>query len=68
MTKLEVLHDIDGLCVDLDRCIWEICKAAQNRDIEALNEANVEASRMVICAHQELSFLRCYIDDNVKDD
>lgn len=66
MTKKKVLEDISKLCEDLDNCIWDICKAAQNRNIEALNEANVDASRLIICAHQELSFLMDYIDENVK--
>ena len=67
MAKEEVLQDIDRLCEDLDRCIWNICKAAQNKDDDTLNNANIDASRMVICAHHELSFLRYYIEDNVKE-
>lgn len=68
MTKQEVLQDINHLCLDLDNCIWDIVRAAQNHDTESLNKANVYASRMVICAHQELSFLREYINENIKED
>ena len=68
MTKQEVLKDIDKLCADIDKCTMAIVNAAKDRDIEALNAANVDASRLLVSANQELSFLRDYIEENVKEE
>ena len=66
MTKQEVLADIDKLCGDIDNCTGDIVRAAKERDYEAFERANNKASGLLVSAHQELSFLRDYINDNIK--
>ena len=67
MTKQEVLQDIDKLCGDIDDWTGDNVAAAMNRDYEERIMLQKKASKLVVAAHQELSFLRDYINDNIKE-
>jgi hypothetical protein len=67
MTKNEVLKDVSSLMEKIDECTWTIISAAHDRDIEAVNAANVRMQSLMVDAHQELTFLYDYIVDNVKE-
>lgn len=68
MTKTEVLQDIDKLCADIDKWIGKKVKALSEKDDYNVTVANNQISRLLIDANQELSFLRDYIDENVKEE
>ena len=68
MTKQEVLQDIDKLCGEIDKWTGIRVKAMIQKDVAAKEEASCEIWRIVISAHQELSFLRDYIDENIKEE
>ena len=68
MTKQEVLQDIDKLCGEIDDWTGDNIEAAMNRDYEERVKLQQKASKLVVAAHQELSFLRDYIEENVKED
>ena len=65
MTKEEVLKSIDKLCKELDDSTWNIVRAKQEKDIEAVNEVHFSMERLVVDSYQELSFLKDYIKENV---
>ena len=67
MTKFEVLMDITRLYGDIDQHIWSIVEAKQSKDKEAIATCQPESERLLIAAQQELSFLRDYIEENVKE-
>jgi hypothetical protein len=65
MTKEEVLKSIDKLCKELDDCTTDLIKSKMERDIEGINIACFNMERLIVDSHQELSFLRDYIKENV---
>lgn len=67
MTKEEILKDIHSLIEDIDKCENELVKAKLTDDISRLTNAYCEASRLIVAAHQELSFLYDYITCLWKD-
>ena len=67
MTKQEVLQDIDKLCGDINKLTVIRINAILDRDLVAEKEALHKIISLLISAHQELSFLRDYINDNIKE-
>ena len=65
MTKEEVLKSIDKLCKELDDCTTDLIKSKRERDIEGISIACFNMERLIVDSHQELSFLRDYIKENV---
>jgi hypothetical protein len=59
MTKQEVLKDIDKLCEEIDK--WTFVRVTKGPMPET-------SERLLVSAHQELSFLMDYIEENVKED
>ena len=68
MTKKEVLKGIDVLCASIGKSIGDFIKAATYGDGKEVDNQLKEMSRLLIGANQELSFLRDYIDENIKED
>ena len=68
MTKQEVLQDIDKLCGGLDKWLHMKADALDEGDIHNVVVANNKISRIAIEALQELSFLRDYINENIKEE
>ena len=68
MTKKEVLKSVDELCSEIDEWVGKRILAAKQNDQIAYDQVMFIAEGLVVCANQELSFLRDYIEDNVKDD
>lgn len=65
MTKKEVLQDIDKLCSEIDTASDTFVESVLKKDFAAINTAKNEVVRLLMSAHQELSFLKGYIDENV---
>lgn len=63
MTKKEVLQSIDDLIKSIDK--WALKRA---KDYNAYKEAMFALAGLAINAQQELTFLRDYIDENIKDE
>lgn len=63
MTKEEVLQDIDRLCGEIDK--WNAMGVDDKEDAALCVE---KAFKLVESAHKKLSFLRGYIEDNVKEE
>lgn len=67
MTKQEVLQDIDKLCGDIDKWIGEYVSSAALQNSNRVIAARRQLETLIVSANQELSFLRDYIDENVKE-
>ena len=65
MTKQEVLQDIDKLCDDID--MWVGDKIMDDK-FQNIGRLCWESEKLVVSARQELSFIRDYIEENVKED
>ena len=68
MTKQEVLQDIDKLCGDIDKWITEYVSGVSLQNSNRVIIARRMMEELLVSAHQELSFLRDYIDEKVKED
>lgn len=68
MTKQEVLRSVDSLIRDLDKWTTKRVKAILDKDDEAYREAMFELEGLAADSHQELTFLRDYIEESVKED
>ena len=68
MTKEEILKDIEQLVSDIDKCTHNYVGAQMNHDEDAINESRSEMSRLLVGAHQELTFLYEYIKEGGKDE
>ena len=67
MTKQEVLRSIDSLIRDLNKWTGKRVKASLDRDDNAYREAMFELEGLASDANQELTYLRDYIEENVKE-
>lgn len=63
MSKEQVLKDISKLIQDIDKCTGDYTKAMLEQDGPALGTNHIEAGRLLVAAHQELSFLYDYIKE-----
>lgn len=61
--KDKVLSDIQALIQDINNCENELVCAKLTDDISRLTNAYCEASKLLVAAHQELSFLYDYIKE-----
>ena len=68
MTKQEVLNDIDKLCADIDKWVGEYVSGATLQNSNRVIAARRQLEMLIVSAHQELSMLRDYIDESIKDE
>jgi len=68
MTKKEVLQSIDDLIKSIDKWTGKRVMASLEKDDNAYREAIFALEGLAIDAAQELTFLRDYIDENIKDE
>lgn len=68
MTKKEILASIDYLTRDLDEWNTKRTKAILNEDEKAYQESVFRLDVLIIRSHQELTCLRDYIEENIKED
>lgn len=68
MTKKEVLRSVDSLIRDLDKWTVKRVKASLDNDDEAYQEAMFELEGLISDSQQELTCLRDYIDEHIKED
>ena len=67
MTKQEVLRSVDSLIRDLNNWTTKRVKASLDNDDEAYREAMFELEGLAADANQELTYLRDYIEENIKE-
>lgn len=66
MTKKEVLRSVDSLIRDLDEWTTKRVKASLDKDEKDYQEAMFQLEGLAADSQQELTYLRDYIDENVK--
>lgn len=66
MEKQEILRSIDSLCNDIDDWTTNRVKASLEHDTQAYNDCMFELEGLLMDCNQELSYLRDYIEENMK--
>jgi len=64
MTKQDVLSGIDKLCAEIDGAVYDLVDARVKKSDHELCIAEAKIEQLIVGAHQQLSFLREYINDN----
>lgn len=67
MTKQEVLNSIDKLCKQCDEVTEDIVLARLTQDDAKAAHVHWKMESTIVACHQELSFLRDYINDNCNE-
>lgn len=67
MTKQEVLDSIDKLCKQCDEVTEDIVLARLTQDDAKAAHVHWKMESMIVACHQELSFLRGYIEEQSKN-
>ena len=65
--KQKVLEDIAALIQDIDKCVDKMAKDSSSKDYEAYLDTTERMIKLMVAAHQELSFLYDYIGGLWKD-
>ena len=65
--KEEILKDIRSLIAEIDKCTEDLLMAWTLKDGHKISVATSEMSKVMVAAHQELSFLYDYITAGGKD-
>lgn len=68
MKKEKILEDIQSLIQDIDKCENELLRSKSEGDTKMFLKTLYEIERLLVAAHQELSFLRDYIKEGVNND
>lgn len=68
MTKQEVLQDIDKLCGEIDKWTSRRVAVAGGKDPSLYTECTWRLETLIVDANQELSMLRDYIEENIKEE
>ena len=66
MTKQEVLNGIDNLCRQCDEVTGDIVLARLTKDNAKAAHVHWKMESLIVACHQELSFLRDYINGKIK--
>ena len=65
MTIQDVLKDIDALCKRCDDATDDIVLSRLSRDDAKAAHVRWKMESLIVACHQELSFLRDYIEQNI---
>lgn len=65
MTIQDVLKDIDALCKRCDDATDDIVLSRLSRDDAKAAHVHWRMESLIVACHQELSFLRDYIEQNI---
>ena len=68
MTKKEILRSMDSLIRDLDEWTTKRVKASLDKDEQAYQEAMFQLEGLNADCQQELTYLRDYIEENIKEE
>ena len=67
MTKKEVLRSMDSLIRDIDEWTTKRVKASLEKNDEAYREAMFQLEGLIMDAQQEVTYLRDYINEHIKE-
>ena len=66
MTKQDVLNSIDKLCQQCDEVTGDIVLSRLKQDDARAAHVHWKMESLIVACHQELSFLREYIDNECR--
>lgn len=67
MTKEKVLEDISSLIQDIDKCTEDLLDGRYSHNKEKFHASELQMEKLMIAAHQELTFLYDYIKEGCEE-